>query len=517
MVCSVALRRTAAISVRVSARASTITSISTSRPTCSAIHSTFLVEHHFTGWSQVSATLSLLTYLAARTKTLRLRTAVMVLPWHKLVLLAGAGRDPRRARAAASFLLARRYRHSEFTGFCIPSEEAEERFEEGLEVILKAWTSEGRFSHHGKFWNFENIVVGAPLAAQRPRPTIWMGAGSEPSIRKVATRGFNLLLDQFAGADLIKQRIDFFQSELKAVGRSYNPMEVCVARELYVAKDQKDKEDAIERLNATRQRTIDVSKAPNQCGGSHILAYAKSGAPDVSSTLIGTTDEIHDKLVALNEAGAEYVILSVLGGSRHSLRQFANEIIPEFNSDRAVGRGAGRRSCNEGRVLMTVLRQEYRDGIWREPAPLCGVARLDCYPWLIVGNVCIGAFMGQLDASIAQLVLPEVEQDFHVSIGAAAWVSIAYLLVAAAMLPVFGRLADMVGRKLLYCGGFVVFVTGSALCGLAPSLDTLVAARVLQALGAGLLQANAIAIIVAATAKARRGRAPGYTRRVGQV
>jgi MFS family permease len=57
----------------------------------------------------------------------------------------------------------------------------------------------------------------------------------------------------------------------------------------------------------------------------------------------------------------------------------------------------------------------------------------------------------------------------------------------------------MLGRKLLYCGGFVVFITGSGLCGLAPSLDTLVGARVLQALGAGLLSANSVAIIVAAT------------------
>src|SRR3984885_1812155 len=158
---------------------------------------------------------------------------------------------------------------------------------------------------------------------------------------------------------------------------------------------------------------------------------------------------------------------------------------------------------------MTVLNLEHRGGIWREPAPLRSVARLDSYPWLVVGTVCIGAFMGQADASLPQLVLPEVEHEFHASIGAAAWVSIAYLLVAAAMLPVFGRLADMFGRKLLYCGGFVVFVTGSALCGLAPSLDTLVAARVFQDLGAGLLQANAIAIIVAAAAEARRGRALG--------
>ncbi|HTW72275.1 MAG TPA: LLM class flavin-dependent oxidoreductase [Acetobacteraceae bacterium] len=302
-------------------------------------HGTFLVEHHFTGWSQVSATLSLLTYLAARTKTLRLGTAVMVLPWHNPVLLAEqAATLDVLSDGRLDFGIGKGYRHSEFTGFCIPSEEAEERFEEGLEVILRAWTTEGRFSHHGKFWNFDNIVV-EPATVQKPRPAIWMAAGSEPSIRKVATRGFNLLLDQFAGPDLIRQRLELFKSVLKGVGRTYNPMEVCVARELYIAKDRKDKEEAIERLNATRQRTIDVSQAPNQSGGSHILAYAKSGAPDVSSTLIGTPEEIYDKLAALNEAGAEYVILSVLGGSRHSLRQFASEMMPEINGDRAAGPG----------------------------------------------------------------------------------------------------------------------------------------------------------------------------------
>src|SRR3984957_12922852 len=318
-------------------------------------YSTFLVEHHFTGWSQVSATLNLLTWLAARTKTLRVGTAVLVLPWHNPVLLAEqAATLDLLSGGRLDFGIGKGYRHSEFTGFCIRSAEAEARFEEGLAVILKAWDSEGRFSHHGKFWHFENIVV-EPAAAQRPRPAIWMGAGSEPSIRKVATRGFNLLLDQFAEPDLIKQRLEFFQSELKAVGRSYNSMEVCVARELYVAKDRKDKEDAIGRLNATRQRTIDVSKAPNQSGGSHILSYAKSGTPNVSSTLIGTTEEIYDKLVALEEAGAEYVILSMVGGSRHSLRQFANEIIPEFNSDRAVGRE------KRARERLTVLSETIED------------------------------------------------------------------------------------------------------------------------------------------------------------
>src|ERR1700739_277746 len=200
-------------------------------------HSTFLVGSPFTGWPQISATLSLLTYLAARTKTLRLGTAVMVLPWHNPVLLAEqAATLDVLSGGRFDFGIGKGYRHSEFAGFCIPSEEAEERVEEGVEGILKAWTSGGRFSHHGKVWNCENIVV-EPAAAQRPRPAIWMAAGSEPSIYKVATRGFNLLLDQFADPDLIRQRLDFFRSELKAVGRSYNPMEVCVARDVYVAKD----------------------------------------------------------------------------------------------------------------------------------------------------------------------------------------------------------------------------------------------------------------------------------------
>ena len=92
---------------------------------------------------------------------------------------------------------ARAIGHNEFAGFCIPIAEADERFEESLRVILKAWTSDERFSHHGKYWNFENIVVEPPTR-QKPHPPIWMAAGQPDSIRKVAQRGAKLLLDQFA-------------------------------------------------------------------------------------------------------------------------------------------------------------------------------------------------------------------------------------------------------------------------------------------------------------------------------
>jgi hypothetical protein len=97
---------------------------------------------------------------------------------------------------------------------------------------------------------------------------------------------------------------------------------------------------------------------------------------------------------------------------------------------------------------------------WGEAASLGVVVRLAFYPWLVVGTVCIGSFVGQLDASIAQFVLPEIRRGFHEPVRAVAWVSIAYLLVVTAMVPIVGRLSDILGRKLLYCCGFLGLCPG---------------------------------------------------------
>ena len=152
-------------------------------------HSTFVVEHHFTGYGQVSATLNLLTWLGARTTTLRLGTAVIVLPWHNPVLLAEqAATLDLLSGGRLDFGIGKGYRYNEFAGFCVTMDEADARFDECLDVIVKAWTSNEPFSHRGKYWPFDNIVVEPPTA-QRPHPPIWMGAGGERSVRRVADAG----------------------------------------------------------------------------------------------------------------------------------------------------------------------------------------------------------------------------------------------------------------------------------------------------------------------------------------
>src|SRR5277367_7084196 len=220
--------------------------------------SSFLVEHHFTGWNQVSATLMLLMAAAMRTKTLRLGSAVMVLPWHNPVLLAEqAATLDLISGGRFDFGIGKGYRHSEFNGFQIAPEEAQARFEEAVEVMTRAFTTRERFSHHGRFWHFEDIVVEPP-PAQKPHPPFWVAAGSEPSIRRAAARGFNLILDQYASAQTLGERIGIYRTERKLHGHRSDATQVAVARQLYVAKDEADKQAALVRQAAFTKRTVDV-------------------------------------------------------------------------------------------------------------------------------------------------------------------------------------------------------------------------------------------------------------------
>ena len=293
-------------------------------------HSTFMVEHHFTGWTQLSATLNLLTWLAARTNAIRVGTAVMVLPWHNPVLLAEqAATLDLLSDGRLDLGIGKGYRHTEYTGFCVPASEAEARFDETLDVMIKAWTSTKRFSHHGRYWQFENIVVEPP-SAQKPHPPLWMAAGSATSIRKVAERSCNLLLDQYALPEVIAERIALYKAEVAARGRTFDPLSVALARDVYIARDAADKQAALERSARQRQRIIEVARAPGQTGGSHVLAYADSTTGNEAAALYGSPDEIARKLEALRAAGVHYVLASMGGASRDSLRRFAREIVPHF-------------------------------------------------------------------------------------------------------------------------------------------------------------------------------------------
>jgi alkanesulfonate monooxygenase SsuD/methylene tetrahydromethanopterin reductase-like flavin-dependent oxidoreductase (luciferase family) len=290
-------------------------------------HSTFIVEHHFTGFGQISATMNLLTWVGARTTTLRLGTAVIVLAWHNPVLLAEqAATVDLLSGGRLDFGIGKGYRYNEFAGFAMPMEEADGRFDESLEVMLKAWTSDTPWSHRGKYWQFDHVVVEPPTF-QKPHPTLWMGAGSAASIRKVAALGYNLLLDQFASVSQIRERIAIYKADVEERGRVFDPMRVGVTRSINIVTTPADLERAMEARIAGRRRIDRLAQRPDGQGNRALLSDAEIRA----SALYGTPDEVAVMMQALRDSGAEYVLLNSAGG-RQTLRRFARELMPTFSN-----------------------------------------------------------------------------------------------------------------------------------------------------------------------------------------
>jgi EmrB/QacA subfamily drug resistance transporter len=144
-----------------------------------------------------------------------------------------------------------------------------------------------------------------------------------------------------------------------------------------------------------------------------------------------------------------------------------------------------------------------------EPAPLASLQNRPWSSWLVVGLVCVGAFVGQVDATIVQLALPTLGHVYDAPLQTISWVALSYLLAYASFLPIFGRLCEILGRKSLYIAGYLLFILASALCGLAANLEQLLAFRFLQGIGGALLGANSLSILVATVPAESRGRALG--------
>ena len=207
-------------------------------------------------------------------------------------------------------------------------EEAEERFDESREIILKAWTLDTPWSHHGKYWSFDNVIVEPPTR-QKPHPPIWMGAGRPASIKKVAAYGYNLLLDQFAPIETIGERIALFKSEVEAHGNVFDPMSVAVTRSVNVVMTEAERQKALETRLAGRRRMDRLAQRPDGQNKASIMSYADTLEAAEAGALYGTPDEIAAKLQRLRDVGAEYVLLNSPGGLQ-TLRRFAQELLPAF-------------------------------------------------------------------------------------------------------------------------------------------------------------------------------------------
>ena len=115
--------------------------------------------------------------------------------------------------------------------------------------------------------------------------------------------------------------------------------------------------------------------------------------------------------------------------------------------------------------------------------------------WFILATVMVGTFLGRLDQTIVGLALPSIINDFSITVSSAGWIATAYILANAVFVPVWGKLGDTIGRKKVYILGFLIFILGSVLAGLAWNLSSLIVFRVIQAIASSADYPTAMAII----------------------
>lgn len=128
---------------------------------------------------------------------------------------------------------------------------------------------------------------------------------------------------------------------------------------------------------------------------------------------------------------------------------------------------------------------------------------------LIVIVIALGSFMAGLDATIVNIALPDIAKFFEVSTVLVSWVLNAYLIILVSLLLAASRLGDMRGYRNVFLAGFAIFTAGSALCGLSPTIDILILARMVQAVGGAVISALGAVMVTSYLAPTLRGQALG--------
>ncbi len=128
--------------------------------------------------------------------------------------------------------------------------------------------------------------------------------------------------------------------------------------------------------------------------------------------------------------------------------------------------------------------------------------------WIVLAGMLMGLFLAALDQTIVATALPAIIADLR-GIDLLAWVSTGYLVASTTTVPVYGKLSDIYGRRSIVLAGIVIFLLGSALSGLAATMQQLIAFRILQGIGAAALTSSAFTVIADLFVPAQRPRYQG--------
>lgn len=200
--------------------------------------SAWLTEHHFLEDGYCPSSLTTAAAIAARTKKIRIGTGVLLLPLHDPIRVAEDAAVVDLISGGRLILgIGLGYRPEEFAPFGRTLKERRGRMEESIEILRKSWSG-GPFSLDGKYYKIENTNV-TPKPIQSPIP-IWIGAFTEPAIRRAARIGAALYVPAIGTIPIIKYLFDMHENLLKEYGRNPDDFEKPLVREVYISDQKAD-------------------------------------------------------------------------------------------------------------------------------------------------------------------------------------------------------------------------------------------------------------------------------------
>jgi alkanesulfonate monooxygenase SsuD/methylene tetrahydromethanopterin reductase-like flavin-dependent oxidoreductase (luciferase family) len=313
-------------------------------------HSAWIGEHHFNSLGVMSCPDIALAYIAARTKRIRLAPAVTVLPlhhpirvaeqWATLDLLSGGRVD---------FATGRGYDRGEYVPLKANFDDNAAIFAEGLEVLKQLWAGRGPVTHHGKYYDFENVSL-TPQPVQRPIP-IHVASFSRPTIELAARHGFGLVFAAFAAAITlggVAEGIRFYEEQCARFGTK--PGRFVSSYFIHFADTPEEERRARERqIRYARECGSAVSPgdrntAPKTYDYYHEFKERMRGTKpedlDARSVLLGSPQQITDTLKTMEALGFDEIILYFNVGLKphaqvkEEMIRFMEQVAPHFADTR---------------------------------------------------------------------------------------------------------------------------------------------------------------------------------------
>jgi len=291
----------------------------------------WLAEHYFSSFSVCPSVHMMGTMAAARTKRLRIGTAVSLAPFYNPLRLAeevalldvlSGGR--------VNWGAGRGFERSEFAAFGIPGEESAARFHETVEIVLKAWTNQ-RVTHQGRFYNYDGVEV-LPKPLQAPYPPVWMAAGSMTAIEWAAAQGHSILMDPHSSRTELIAKRRHYAAKLIEAGHTDAGRSIPMAR-LVAVDETREKARAVAARAAGWMVASDVGPKhadnvrqgpPRDFGGKDPIDFYLD---DVM--IHGTADSVTEQIRSFGEEiGMNYLMAAPLSG--RSFRLLTDKVLPRI-------------------------------------------------------------------------------------------------------------------------------------------------------------------------------------------